>query len=190
MEERGVRESLGDYYTVLGIRRDSSSADVRSAYRRLALKWHPDRWAGREGRETSARGEAKRRFQKILEAYQVLSDERKRLLYDAGLFNPENDDDGCGQEEGFAGFVQEMVDLMSNVRRQKIYSLEELQQMLFDMAGGFNSADAVPQWGHQEPGSFDRCPKRSRCEVDLLGRRVDPKDHLPRDGRARQRTAH
>ncbi|CAA6665467.1 unnamed protein product [Spirodela intermedia] len=152
MEERGVRESLGDYYTVLGIRRDSSSADVRSAYRRLALKWHPDRWAGREGRETSARGEAKRRFQKILEAYQVLSDERKRLLYDAGLFNSRErrrwlrPGGGRGYNPfpsltfrlsatGFAGFVQEMVDLMSNVRRQKIYSLEELQQMLFDMAG-------------------------------------------------------
>lgn len=37
MAERGVREGLGDYYAVLGIRRDSSSADVRSAYRKLAL---------------------------------------------------------------------------------------------------------------------------------------------------------
>ncbi|KZV19477.1 dnaJsubfamily B member 3-like [Dorcoceras hygrometricum] len=53
------------YYSLLGIRKDASSSDIRTAYRKLALKWHPDRWAT----NPSAAAEAKLRFQKIQEAY-------------------------------------------------------------------------------------------------------------------------
>ncbi|KAL5218491.1 hypothetical protein ABZP36_019175 [Zizania latifolia] len=77
------------YYTLLGIRKNASATDVRAAYRRLAMKWHPDRWASDPG----AAGEANRRFQRIQEAYSVLSDKGKRAMYDAGLFDPLDDDD-------------------------------------------------------------------------------------------------
>ncbi|CAN1354980.1 Chaperone protein DnaJ [Linum perenne] len=54
------------YYAVLGIRKDASSSDVRSAYRRLAMRWHPDKWSRNPG---LAAADAKRRFQQIQEAY-------------------------------------------------------------------------------------------------------------------------
>ncbi|ONK68405.1 uncharacterized protein A4U43_C05F11170 [Asparagus officinalis] len=130
------------YYAVLGIRPDASFSEIRSAYRKLAMKWHPDRWARRE--TPSAAEEAKRRFQQIQEAYQVLSDEGKRALYDAGLYDPFEDDEVV---EGFCDFVQEMLDLMANVRKeQREYSLEELRGMLAEMSQGF---DSVPPFSSQ-----------------------------------------
>lgn len=119
------------YYSVLGIRTDSSIEEIRRAYRKLAMKWHPDKWT----RTPSVLGEAKRKFQQIQEAYSVLSDQRKRTVYDAGLYNPNEEED-----EGFSDFLQEMISLMANVKREgKIYTGEELQSMLMEMVRDFES---------------------------------------------------
>ncbi|MQL95108.1 hypothetical protein Taro_027775 [Colocasia esculenta] len=77
------------YYAVLGVRTNASASEIRAAYRKLALKWHPDRWA----KDPSVAGEAKRRFQRIQEAYSVLSDNGKRSLYDVGLYDPFEEED-------------------------------------------------------------------------------------------------
>ncbi|KAM7273724.1 hypothetical protein ACFE04_028388 [Oxalis oulophora] len=111
------------YYAVLGIRKGASSSDVKSAYRKLAMKWHPDR-------NPSVAGEAKRRFQQIQEAYSVLSDESKRSIYDAGLYDPLEDDD-----QDFCDFMQEMLTMMNN-SKDTGDSLEDLQRMFTDMVGG------------------------------------------------------
>ncbi len=63
-----------DYYEVLGIDRDASEADVKRAYRKLAMKYHPDRNPG----DT----EAEAKFKESAEAYEVLSDAEKRQRYD------------------------------------------------------------------------------------------------------------
>ncbi len=63
-----------DYYEVLGVARDASADDVKKAYRKLALKYHPDRNPG------DARAEAS--FKEAAEAYEVLSDSQKRAQYD------------------------------------------------------------------------------------------------------------
>jgi curved DNA-binding protein len=63
-----------DYYKVLGVERSASPDDVRKAYRKLAMQYHPDRNAGDKG--------AEERFKDINEAYQVLSDTQKRARYD------------------------------------------------------------------------------------------------------------
>nr|CAD1834212.1 unnamed protein product [Ananas comosus var. bracteatus] len=83
METELQNERPKSYYQVLGVPRDASAGDVRAAYRRLAMKWHPDRSA----REPWLVEEANRRFQQIQEAYKVLSDEKKRELYDAGFYD-------------------------------------------------------------------------------------------------------
>nr|GMD23474.1 chaperone protein DnaJ-like [Ipomoea batatas] len=128
--------SCPSYYTILGVSEGSSNEELRRAYRKLAMQWHPDKWT----KNPSLLGEAKRRFQQIQEAYSVLSDPRRRTLYDAGLYDSREDD---GEVEGFADFVQEMVSLMKDVRREgKTYSMEELQTMFWDMAKGFE----VPEW--------------------------------------------
>ena len=62
-----------DYYKILGISKGASEDDVRKAYRKMALKFHPDK-------NKSAGAEEK--FKEIAEAYEVLSDKRKRDIYD------------------------------------------------------------------------------------------------------------
>lgn len=62
------------YYELLEIERDANSSEIKKAYRKVALKYHPDRNQGDK--------EAEERFKLINEAYQVLSDEQKRATYD------------------------------------------------------------------------------------------------------------
>ncbi len=63
-----------DYYEILEISRDASSSEIKKAYRKLALKYHPDRNQGDK--------EAEEKFKLVNEAYQVLSDSSKREIYD------------------------------------------------------------------------------------------------------------
>ncbi|OMP10953.1 hypothetical protein COLO4_04130 [Corchorus olitorius] len=112
MDREGGSRGGSCYYTVLGIRKDASFSDIRAAYRKLALKWHPDRYA----RNPGVAGEAKRRFQQIQEAYSAP---------DFGEF--------CEQE--FCDFMQEMISMMNNVKDEGD-SFEDLQRMFAEMVGG------------------------------------------------------
>ncbi|KAL6545087.1 hypothetical protein OROHE_009994 [Orobanche hederae] len=111
------------YYSVLGIRKDASSSDIRSAYRKLALKWHPDRWT----KNPSDAGEAKRRFQKIQEAYTVLSDKEKRSMYDAGFLDLFDEDEGMGD------FLHDLMNMMDKNVGAEDESLEDLQKTFVDL---------------------------------------------------------
>src|SRR5947208_1665682 len=65
-----------DYYEILGVARTSSEEEIKRAYRRLAMKYHPDRNNGTE------KGDAETKFKEAAEAYEVLSDQQKRHRYD------------------------------------------------------------------------------------------------------------
>ena len=65
-----------DYYEVLSVSRDSSEKEIRKAFKKLALKWHPDKHQGDEKKK------AEERFTEINEAFEVLSDPDKRKRYD------------------------------------------------------------------------------------------------------------
>ncbi len=66
-----------DYYESLGVAREATPEDIKKAYRKLAMKWHPDRHP-----EGKARAAAEEKFKHISEAYEVLSDKEKRAKYD------------------------------------------------------------------------------------------------------------
>ncbi|CAN1354817.1 DnaJ homolog subfamily B member 4 [Linum perenne] len=64
-----------DYYKVLQVERNASDDDLKKAYRKLAMKWHPDK-------NPNDKKDAEAKFKKISEAYEVLSDPQKRAVYD------------------------------------------------------------------------------------------------------------
>ncbi|XP_068604493.1 dnaJ homolog subfamily B member 6a [Brachionichthys hirsutus] len=64
-----------EYYQVLAVQRDASAEDIKKAYRKLALRWHPDK-------NPESKEEAEKKFKELSEAYEVLSDVNKRTLYD------------------------------------------------------------------------------------------------------------
>lgn len=82
-----------DYYTVLGVPRDASAEQIKKAYRKLAMKYHPD---------VADTPDAAERFKEIGEAYEVLHDPNKRAMYDRGG-NPMGGGQGFGGAQGFSG---------------------------------------------------------------------------------------
>ncbi|XP_021896268.1 uncharacterized protein LOC110813438 [Carica papaya] len=151
--------SSPSYYSVLGVDVDSTVEEIRRAYRRLAMRWHPDRWT----KTPSLLGKAKRKFQQIQEAYSVLSDPRKRSLYDAGFYDPDEE-----QDEGFCDFVREMTVLIAQSRKKrKYYSMEEIQSMWMEMAEGFGYDEgSSPLSSFSNSQDSNSCKKR-RCDVNV-----------------------
>ena len=84
-----------DYYEVLGVQKEASADEIKKAYRKAAMKYHPDRNPGDK--------EAEEKFKECGEAYEVLSDETKRARYDQYGFAGVDPNFGAGQGGGFGG---------------------------------------------------------------------------------------
>jgi molecular chaperone DnaJ len=100
-----------DYYDVLGVPKNASEEEIKKAYRKLAMKFHPDRNQGDEGKAAEAK------FKEAKEAYEMLSDGDKRAAYDqyghAGV-DP-NMRGGAPGAEGFGGFAEAFGDIFGDV---------------------------------------------------------------------------
>ena len=85
---------MRDYYEVLSVSRDASADTIKKAYRKLALKYHPDK--------NPNDNEAERKFKEAAEAYSILSDEQKRPQYDQ--FGHAAFEGAGSGGQGFGGF--------------------------------------------------------------------------------------
>ena len=116
-----------DYYEVLGLNRDAADDDVKKAYRRLAMKFHPDR------NPDDAKAEEK--FKEASEAYEILADREKRHAYDQ--FGHAGVDPSAGGMGG-AGFNGSFSDIFGDV--------------FGDIFGGGRSAGRSGRAPHQRRG--------------------------------------
>jgi DnaJ-class molecular chaperone len=73
---------VSDYYKILGVTKDSNQIQIRKAFRKLALQYHPDKNKNSE--------ESKQKFMEIVKAYEILSDEKSRERYDSNTLNNKN----------------------------------------------------------------------------------------------------
>lgn len=99
-----------DYYETLGVPKNASEEEIKKAYRKLAMKHHPDRNHG----DTSKEAEAK--FKEVKEAYEMLSDGQKRAAYDQyGHAGVDPNMRGGPGAEGFGGFAEAFGDIFGDV---------------------------------------------------------------------------
>src|SRR5512147_2375659 len=98
--------SKRDYYEVLGVNRDASEEEIKKAYRKLAMKHHPDR--------NPDNPKAEEHFKEAKEAYEILSDAGKRAAYDqyghAGV-----DASAAGAGAGFGNFADAFGDIFGDI---------------------------------------------------------------------------
>ncbi|KAF5732094.1 hypothetical protein HS088_TW18G00783 [Tripterygium wilfordii] len=124
------KSSSNDLYAVLGLNKECTPAELRNAYKKLALRCHPDRCSA--SGNTKFVEEAKKKFQEIQQAYSVLSDSNKRFLYDVGSYDSDDDENGMGE------FLSEMADMMNHTkpRENGEETFEELQELFAEMFQG------------------------------------------------------
>ena len=96
-----------DYYEVLGVQKNATADELKKAYRKLAVKYHPDRQQGKTEQEKK---DAEEKFKEAAEAYGVLSDPEKRQRYDQFGFAAEQMGESGG---GFGGF--DINDILNSV---------------------------------------------------------------------------
>ena len=92
-----------DYYDVLDLQRSASDDDIKKAYRKLAMKYHPDR--------NKDNKEAEEKFKEVSEAYEVLKDPQKRAAYDRfghGAFQQGHGQGGFGGNQGFGPDINDI----------------------------------------------------------------------------------
>ena len=149
-----------DYYKILGVDSKATDDEIKKAYRKLALKWHPDRNQGDEDEVKKA----DKMFKDINEAYSVISDPEKRKRFDLGAYDPSDPTGGAGFPGGGfgAGFGAGGIDP------------SQLFQMFFSGGGGGGFGgmddDAFPSFGHSHgSGSGNRGGRGGRGSRGGMG---------------------
>ncbi|XP_078408827.1 dnaJ homolog subfamily B member 2 isoform X2 [Cetorhinus maximus] len=135
-----------DYYNILGVPQNSSQEDIKKAYRKLALRWHPDK--NPDNKEF-----AEQKFKEIAEAYEILSDKSKRDVYDKygkdGLIG--GGGRGPSMDTEFPGFVFSFRS-PDEVFREFFGGRDPFAE-LFDDFGPFSEVGGIDR-SRRGPGSF------------------------------------
>lgn len=129
-----------DYYAILGVTKEASQDDIKKAYRKLAIKYHPDRNPNNK--------EAEEKFKEIAEAYSVLSDEKKRSEYDnpSSAFN--------GPDFGSMN--------MDDILRQFGFGMDGMAHGGFDPFAGFDD-----MFTHSQRQQVQQKGSNIRVKVDV-----------------------
>jgi molecular chaperone DnaJ len=136
-----------DYYEVLGVNRDAAEDEIKKAYRKLAMKWHPDR--------NPDNPKAEEHFKEAKEAYEALSDAQKRAAYDQFGHAGVDQQAGMGADaQGFGGFGDIFSDIFGEIfgggrgGRSKVYRGADLRYnleiTLEQAAKGFETKIRIP----------------------------------------------
>ncbi|QCD82696.1 DnaJ-like protein subfamily B member 4 [Vigna unguiculata] len=112
----------GDYYKILKVNRNASDEELKRAYKRLAMKWHPDK---NHQHHPVTKEEAEAKFKQVSEAYDVLSDPKKRQIYDFYGHYPLNSMK-MKEEKGDGGVRVPKNEKVGVVERKLVCTLEEL----------------------------------------------------------------
>ena len=140
-----------DYYETLGVPRSASEEDIKKAYRKLAMKYHPDRNQG------DAAKAAEEKFKEVKEAYEILSDPEKRAAYDRYGHAGVDPTMRAGGGDGFAGFSEAFGDIFGDIfgaprgaRGRQMYRGADLSYAmeitLEEAARGKETQIRVPSW--------------------------------------------
>ncbi|HEY0200100.1 MAG TPA: molecular chaperone DnaJ [Burkholderiaceae bacterium] len=146
-----------DYYEVLGIAKNAADDEIRKAYRKLAMKYHPDRNQG------DAAKKAEEQFKEVKEAYEMLSDTQKRAAYDQyGHAGVDPNMRGATGAEGFGGFAEAFGDIFGDMFGQsrghaggrQVYRGNDLSYAmeitLEEAARGKDAQIRIPSWDNCE----------------------------------------
>jgi len=144
-----------DYYKILGVDRNATEEQLKKAYRKLALKYHPDRNKGSKG--------AEERFKEVNEAYAVLSDKEKRRQYD--MFGAEGFQQRFSREDIFRNFD------FGQVFKDFGFGSDDLFSRIFGGAGvgaGGGRQRVFSRGGGSFGGSFGRAGQQPQKGANLL----------------------
>ncbi|MCR5725510.1 MAG: molecular chaperone DnaJ [Treponema sp.] len=124
-----------DYYEVLGVDKGASKDDIKKAYRKLAVKYHPDRNPGDK--------EAEDKFKEATEAYEILSDDQKRPIYDQYGFAGLDGMSGAGAGGGYSHAFHDFSDLFGGMGG----GFGDIFENLFGGGGGHRRSATDPSEG-------------------------------------------
>ncbi|XP_057838705.2 uncharacterized protein LOC131048675 isoform X2 [Cryptomeria japonica] len=133
----GGENKAENFYAVLGLKSDCRPSELRNAYKKLAMRWHPDRWSASGNAKLAE--ESKKKFQAIQEAY-------------SGVYEDDDDD-------GMRDFLGEMMVMMNDSKAQTSgsESFEDLQGLFMEMF------EADLNESHTKPSMTNNCGSKRNC---------------------------